>query len=107
MKENVFQMKLLINPKHELTDLTPYHIRQRTDKLRRGIPVPSHGLLIDDLADGEPQGRLQALDSFLVSSKSYISLKHKKINTPHGFHPHFDQPSFLCCDEFKSLGRCR
>lgn len=41
-----------------LANLSPHHLRQGTDELRRGIDAQLDGLLVHDLADGQPQGRL-------------------------------------------------
>lgn len=47
--------------KRTLTYLRPHQLRQRPDELRRGVAVALERLLVDDLADGVPQGSLEAL----------------------------------------------
>jgi hypothetical protein len=39
----------------------PDHISQGGDELRRGVPVALKRLLVDHLADGEPEGCFKAL----------------------------------------------
>ena len=43
------------------THLRPHQLRQRPDKLRRRVAVPAHRLVVDHLADGEPEGFFEAL----------------------------------------------
>lgn len=43
------------------TNLSPHHLRQSTDKLRRRINAQLDSLLIDDLANRQPQRGFQAL----------------------------------------------
>lgn len=44
------------------TNLSPNHLRQRANKLRRGINSQLDRFLIDNASDGEPEGGLEALD---------------------------------------------
>lgn len=44
------------------TNLSPNHLRQRANKLRRGIDTQLDRFLIDNPADGEPESGLEALD---------------------------------------------
>lgn len=43
------------------TNLLPDHLGQRAYEVWRGVPVLSHGLLVDHLANGEPEGGFQTL----------------------------------------------
>jgi hypothetical protein len=45
----------------KLADLVPDHVGQGADELRGGVAVALEGFLIDHLADGEPEGGLEAL----------------------------------------------
>ena len=44
-----------------LTDLVPDHVGQGADELWGGVAVALEGLLVDHLADGEPEGCFEAL----------------------------------------------
>jgi hypothetical protein len=55
----------------ELTYLMPDHIGQCANELWGGVAVTLEGLLVDYLADGEPEGCLEALCGMLASKCSY------------------------------------
>ena len=44
------------------TELSPDHLGQRTDELRRCVAVPSQRFFVDYLTDREPKGCFQALE---------------------------------------------
>ena len=44
-----------------LAYLVPDHVGQGADELRGGVAVALEGFLVDDLADGEPEGCFEAL----------------------------------------------
>jgi hypothetical protein len=44
------------------TDLVPDHVGQGADELRGRVAVALEGLLVDHLADGEPEGCFEALE---------------------------------------------
>lgn len=52
----------------------PDHIRQSTNKLRRGVAVALEGFLVDHLADGEPEGGFEALE-FISIVFIYLTLE--------------------------------
>ena len=52
------------------TNLSPNHLRQRADKLRRSINPQLDRFLIDNASDGEPEGGLEALDMLLDANQS-------------------------------------
>jgi hypothetical protein len=41
--------------KYNLTNLSPDHLRQGADELRRSIGIETERFLIDDFTDGEPE----------------------------------------------------
>jgi hypothetical protein len=43
------------------TYLVPDHVGQGADELRGGVAVALEGFLVDNLADGEPEGGFEAL----------------------------------------------
>jgi hypothetical protein len=47
--------------KWALADLVPDHVGQGADELRGRVAVALEGFLVDHLADGEPEGCLEAL----------------------------------------------
>lgn len=56
----------------ELADLVPNHVGQGADELRGGVAVALEGFLVDHLADGEPEGCLEALsDPAWISSIAF------------------------------------
>ena len=54
------------------TNLSPNHLRQRADKLRRSINPQLDRFLIDNASDGEPEGGLEALDG--VSGANTVTM---------------------------------
>jgi hypothetical protein len=44
-----------------LAYLVPDHVGEGADELRGGVAVALEGFLVDDLADGEPEGGFEAL----------------------------------------------
>lgn len=47
------------------TDLCPYHLCQGADELWCCCSVEAKGFLVDDLADGEPEGGFEALENII------------------------------------------
>jgi hypothetical protein len=50
----------------ELANLVPDHVGQGADELRGGVAVALERLLVDHLADGEPEGGFEALGGLVL-----------------------------------------
>jgi hypothetical protein len=51
----------------ELANLVPDHVGQGADELRGGVAVALERLLVDHLADGEPEGGFEALGGLVFA----------------------------------------
>lgn len=72
------------------TNLSPDHLRQCTNKLRRSIHTLLNGFLVDDFPDREPEGGFEALYSV---SHSHSGEQTGRCIPPRGLFPRLETSS--------------